>query len=57
MAFAAPNPKPEPKPQYLAYSGLDYAVPAAVPGYVSPYAAAPLAYSAYSAYPGAYYVR
>ncbi|RVE44654.1 hypothetical protein evm_010673 [Chilo suppressalis] len=59
VAFAAP--KPEPSPQVLTYSGgLNYVVPSAgvAPAVVSPYAAAPLAYSAYSAYPaGAVYLR
>ncbi|RVE44656.1 hypothetical protein evm_010675 [Chilo suppressalis] len=56
VAFAAP--KPAPAPQVLTYSpGLDYVVPAGG-AVVSPYAAAPLAYSAYSAYPaGAVYFR
>ncbi|RVE44655.1 hypothetical protein evm_010674 [Chilo suppressalis] len=58
VAFAAPKPAPAPAPapQMLAYSpGLDYVAAGAV---VSPYAAAPLAYSAYSAFPaGAVYLR
>ncbi|RVE44657.1 hypothetical protein evm_010676 [Chilo suppressalis] len=53
VAFAAPKPAPAPAPQVLAYSsGLDYVVPAGG-AYVSPYSA-PLAYSAYSAYPAVY---
>ncbi|KAL0822574.1 hypothetical protein ABMA28_004614 [Loxostege sticticalis] len=54
VAFAAP--KPAPAPQVLTYSaGLDYVYPSgayAAPAVVSPYAAAPLAYSAL---PNAYY--
>lgn len=58
VAFAAPNPKP----QLIYSSGLDYVYPgAAVPSYVSPYsydyAAAPVAPVAYSGVGGVVYGR
>nr|ADW40540.1 neuropeptide-like precursor 4F [Bombyx mori] len=62
VSLAAPNPKaaPEPAPQFLPYTSLDYVyTPGLVPSVVSPYASAAGAVPiTYSALPSAtYYVR